>query len=122
MFSLSRKYIKDNIEFETEYWEYPDLNGICSLTIKPTGTLEKEADRIRVDEGFLPCFNCDGPYNENDWYDFWVVFNKQEILALEFVISGDVVVYSIDIDSETENYLLDELKIQLGETWEEIWG
>lgn len=96
---------KDMIHLEKEDIVIGYMDGYCpyNILIEPLGRLDEEADRLQKADGKLPCFDDNGEYDDQDWYDFFFETNENGVSSLYFErgISGE---YGdeIEIDEETK--------------------
>lgn len=128
---LSKEYINTNIELTDCYSnEYPEAyKGVLMLQIEPTGTLEKEMDRIRKAKGLIPFFDYSGEYDADRWYNFDVFCKKDKFVSLTCTI-GDcgedddgTQSYDLDLDKQTEMLLYNRIRSLMGEAqWNKIFS
>lgn len=126
--TLDRVYIEEYIEMNDYYNNYePDVNnGNTIIGIYPTATLEVEADKVIVSEGFKPLFDRRLPDESVDldgWYDFYLVMTKDRCEQIYFeVINTEQDVqnpYEIPTDELTRILLYERIVDQFGrDEWE----
>ena len=109
--TLEKDYIDENIcLFDCYSNEHPEAyKDTLFVAIDATGTLEKEADRIRKEEGFLPMFEGEAPDLEG-WYEFGIYSNRDKVIEMGFVVQNSSQddcskYYEIPLDDQTKMLL-----------------
>ena len=130
--TLDYEYVETNIELD-DYYNNEDPedfngNGKVYLGICPTATLEKEADKVLVSNGFKPMFDLfKDDIDIDGWYNFFVLMDKDHCLSVMFEPENTEQEvesqYEIPTNYQTRMLIHDKIVRHYGvEKWEKIFG
>lgn len=93
-----------NLGSDQAYVDYPISFPTVTIALESTGTLDRLADAIRVEAGYLPMFPDDESveYDPDGWYNFYVTLNGFNDTKLCNAI--EAIVQSRNADDDEQSY------------------